>query len=299
MDRFDAMLAFTRVVELNSFTKASLSLDLPKTTVSAYVNALEERLHVKLLHRTTRYVSVTPDGAAFYERAVRILNDVEECEDAVSRMTAAIKGKLRISIPGAFGRKVIVPALPDFFKRYPDIELDVSCTDRQVDLLQEGIDCVIRGGTSVDDSLVARRLESVEMITCASPIYLKEFGTPTKPEDLEAHKIIHFVSPIRNTPYPLSYVHRGTKHETYGHRCISFNDPEACVEASIAGLGVIQASDFLVREALVTGRLVEILKEYPAEKFPVSILYLKNRNQSARVRAFIEWAAEKFSGHAR
>ncbi len=295
MDRFDAMRAFTRVVELNSFTKAAASLNIPKTTLSAQVHALEKHLRAKLLHRTTRHVSVTPDGAAYYERAARLLAELEETEAAVTRLTTTPRGRLRVDVPGSIGRSVIVPALGDFLQRYPEIELEVGCTDRQVDLLQEGVDCVIRGGTSIDESLVARRLGSIRMATCATPGYLKTFGTPTTPADLERHHMIHYASPRSGKVYGFEYLENGQKVEFFGQRRLAINDSDACVQAALAGLGLAQLPEFILRRDVAAGRLVPVLENYAAEMPPLCILYPQNRHLSSKVRAFVEWSAELFA----
>lgn len=295
MDRLDTMLAFTRVVELNSFTKASISLNLPKATVSAQVGALEQRLRVKLLHRTTRHISVTPDGAAYYERAIRLLNDFQEAEGAIARLTATPKGKLRVGIPAALGRRMIIPKLPEFLALYPEIELDVHSTDRQIDLLQEGIDCVIRGGVSVDDTLIARRLRSFPVITCASPSYLEQHGTPLRPKDLECHWVVHYISPRTGKAHAIGYGKGNDRVEICGRRRIAFNDSDGCVEAAVAGMGIIQLPEFLVWDELVKGRLTALLEAETCDHVDVSILYPQNRNPSARLRAFTEWAIELFA----
>lgn len=295
MDRFDTMLAFTRVVELNSFTKASASLNLPKTTLSAQVHALEKRLRVKLLHRTTRHVSVTPDGAAYYERAVRLLTELEETEAAVTRLTTSPRGRLRIDIPGSLGRRVIVPALGDFLKRYPEIQLEVGCTDRQVDLLQEGVDCVIRGGATMDESLVARRVGSIKLVTCASPGYLHEFGIPRSLADLERHDIVHYASPKTGKVYGFEYQENAATVEIFGRRRMTINDSDACVEAALAGIGLVQLPEFIAREHVAAGRLKLVLEDKPSETLPLCILYPQNRHLSSKVRAFVEWTAELFA----
>jgi LysR family transcriptional regulator, regulator for bpeEF and oprC len=194
MDRFDTMLAFTRVVELESFTKAAMSLNLPKTTVSAQVLALEKRLRVKLLHRTTRRISVTTDGAAYYERAIRLLNELEETEAALHQATSNPKGRLRVDVPTPLGRLVIIPALQDFLKRYPEIQLEIGCDDRPIDLLEEGVDCVIRVGHPLDSTLVARRVGTMQFLLVASPEYLQTYGRPTHHDDLQRHQAVHFFS---------------------------------------------------------------------------------------------------------
>ncbi|HYD63585.1 MAG TPA: LysR substrate-binding domain-containing protein [Noviherbaspirillum sp.] len=295
MDRFDTMLAFTRVVELNSFTKAAASLNIPKTTLSAQVAALEQRLRVKLLHRTTRHVTVTPDGAAYYERAARLLNDLEETEAAITHLTTSPRGRLRVDIPGSLGRRLIVPALGEFLKRYPEIELEVGCTDRQVDLLQEGVDCVIRGGATVDESLVARRIGSIRLVTCATPGYLREFGTPAVPADLERHHLVHYASPRTGKVYGFAYRENGTEVEIFGHRRMAINDSDACAEAALASIGLIQMPAFIVRDYIAAGRLVPVLEDHPSEELPLCILYPQNRHLSSKVRAFVEWTAELFA----
>lgn len=294
MDRFDTMLAFTRVVELNSFTKASVSLNLPKATLSAQVLALEKRLRVKLLHRTTRHVSVTPDGAAYYERAIRILNDLEETEASLMQMTAP-SGRLRVDVPGVIGRRVIIPALADFYQRYPEIRLELGCSDRPVDLVQEGIDCVIRGGDILDESLAARRLGDIELVAVAAPSYLEKHGLPKHPSELEHHQMIGYVSARSGKVYGFEYIENGLKQEVHGQNRLALNDTDAVMEAALAGLGVAQISAFVACEHITAGRLVHVLPEVEAERVPLCILYPQNRHLSIKVRAFIEWSAELFA----
>lgn len=294
MDRFDAMLAFTRVVELGGFTKAALSLNLPKTTVSAQVQALETRLRVKLLNRTTRHVSVTTDGAAYYERAVRLLQELEETESLVTQATAAPKGRLRVDVPGSLGRRVIIPALSDFLERYPEIELEMGCNDRPVDLLEEGVDCVIRGGELTDLSLVARRVASLKFVTCATPAYLARYGTPQTPADIERHVGIHFFSSISGKVYEFDFAKDGEKTHLTGGRRLLLNDGEACVSAALAGLGIAQLPTYMMQDYIASGELAIVLGCYLSEDLPIHALYPPNRHLSTKVRAFIDWIAELF-----
>ncbi|HZV98110.1 MAG TPA: LysR substrate-binding domain-containing protein [Methylophilaceae bacterium] len=294
MDRFDAMLAFTRVVELASFTKAALSLNLPKTTVSAQVQALESRLRVKLLHRTTRNVSVTTDGAAYYERAVRLLHELEETESALTQATSSPKGRLRVDVPGSIGRRIIIPALADFFKRYPEIELEVGCNDRPVDLLEEGVDCVIRGGELTDLSLVARRVGSLKFLTCASPAYLKEYGVPQTPADIERHLGVHYFSSKTGKIYEFDFTKDGVKTVVSGKRRVALNDGDACATAALSGAGIVQLPTFMVQDHIASGELVIVLGTYLSENLPIYALYPQNRHLSSKVRAFIDWIAELF-----
>jgi LysR family transcriptional regulator, regulator for bpeEF and oprC len=295
MDRFDAMLAFTRVVELGGFTKAALSLNLPKTTISAQVQALESRLRVKLLNRTTRRVSVTTDGAAYYERAVQLLQELEETEALISQVTASPKGRLRVDVPGSLGRHIIVPALPDFLERYPEITLEMGCNDRRVDLLEEGVDCVIRGGELTDLSLVARRLASLKLVTCASPAYIAKYGMPESPADIERHTGIHYFSAsYGGKVFDFDFAKDGVKTELMGGRQVLLNDGEACTQAALAGVGIAQLPSYMVQNYIASGELVVVLGTYLSDDIPIHALYPHNRHLSTKVRAFIDWIAELF-----
>ncbi len=294
MDRFDTMLAFTRVVELASFTKAAMSLNMPKTTISAQVLALEARLRVKLLNRTTRQVSVTTDGAAYYERAVRLLHELEETEAAVSQATTTPKGRLRVDVPASIGRRIIVPALADFFRRYPDIELELGCADRPVDLVEEGVDCVIRGGEPVDQLLVARRVGSMRFLACASPGYLKEYGTPQQPADLERHMGVNYFSSKTGRIYDFELEKDGVKTTVVSKHRLAMNDGDACLAGCLAGLGIAHLPTFMVQSHVASGELVIVLGEYLSDNFPMYALYPQNRHLSSKVRVFIDWIAELF-----
>jgi LysR family transcriptional regulator, regulator for bpeEF and oprC len=295
MDRFDTMLAFTRVVELESFTKAAMSLNLPKTTVSAQVLALEKRLRVKLLHRTTRRISVTTDGAAYYERAIRLLNELEETEAALNQATASAKGRLRVDVPTPLGRLVIIPSLPDFFNRYPEIQLEIGCDDRPIDLLEEGVDCVIRIGNLLDSSLVARRVGTMQFMLVASPDYLKTYGTPKIPDDLQRHQAVHFFSSKTGKVRNFILEHEGAEQEIPSIRKLALNSGDAIVSAALAGIGICQLPNFMVQGYLTEGKLEKVLGDYGAGSLPINALYPQNRHLSSKVRAFIEWVAELFS----
>jgi len=295
MDRFDTMLAFTRVVELNSFTKAAISLNMPKATLSAQVANLEKRLNVKLFHRTTRHVSVTTDGAVYYERAIRLLSDLEETESAVSQSNLSYRGRLRVDTSGTLGRQIILPALNDFFRRYPEIDLELGCTDRTVDLLQEGIDCAIRGGMPIDESLVARKLVETRPITCATPTYLEQHGTPKTLDDLKEHLVVNYLSQRTGKVTGFNYLQDGKKVEIHGRRRIALNDIDACVSAALADIGIVQLPFFSVRSHIQSGRLVRILTDCPTEVATAYVVYLQNRHLSANVRAFIDWVVALFA----
>ena len=296
MDRFDAMLAFTRVVELGGFTKAAVSLNLPKTTISAQVQTLEARLRVKLLNRTTRRVSVTTDGAAYYERAVHLLQELQETEALVSQATANPKGRLRVDVPGSLGRRIIIPALRDFMDRYPDIAIEMGCNDRRVDLIEEAVDCVIRGGELTDLSLVARRVASLKFVTCASPAYIAEYGMPQTPADIERHVGIHYFSSTYNGKvFDFDFNKDGERTQMMGGKKVLFNDAEACTQAVLSGVGIAQLPTYIVQDYIASGELCVVLGTYLSEDLPLHVLYPQNRHLSTKVRAFIDWIAELFN----
>ena len=255
---------------------------------------LEKRLNVKLFHRTTRHVSVTTDGAVYYERAKRLLSDLEETESAVSQANLTYSGRLRVDTSGTLSRQIILPALNDFFKRYPEIDLELGCTDRTVDLLQEGIDCAIRGGMPIDESLVARKLVETHLVTCATPTYLEQNGTPETLDELKQHMVVNFLSPRTGKVVGFNYSDNGKKVEIYGHRRIAVNDIDSCVSACLANIGIAQLPFFSVREHIQTGKLTRILTNYQGEVATAYIVYLQNRHLSANVRAFIDWTVALF-----
>ena len=295
MDRFDTMRAFTRVVELNSFTKAAQSLNVPKATLSAQVLALEKRLRVKLLHRTTRHVSVTNDGALYYERAIKLLQDLEETESAVSQARVTYKGRLRVDVSATLARQIVLPSLNDFLRRYPDIQFELGCTDRAVDLLEEGVDCAIRGGMPIDESLVAKKLIETGRITCASPTYLEQHGTPMTLEALAQHSVVNFQSPRTGKVIPFNYMVNNQPLHVQGQRKLVANEIDACVAAALAEIGIVQLPYFAVRCHIESGRLTRILTNYASEISPIYVVYLQNRHLSANVRAFVDWVTELFA----
>jgi len=294
MDRLQAMQVFARVVETGGFTRAADLMSMPKATVTTLVQNLEAHLGVKLLNRTTRRVSVTPDGAAYYERCVRILTDVEETESVLAHAKSTPRGRLRVDVSGAFGRRFLVPALPDFFERYPDIRLEVGCSDRPVDLIEEGVDCVVRAGEQPDSTLIARRLGMIEFVTCAAPAYLKRYGVPRHPDDLAQHRFINYFSAKTGRKFEWKFTRNDEQVVVNPNAHVAFNDAEALLVAGIAGLGVMQTGEVLAREALKRGELVHILPDWQTDPLPVYVMYPQNRHLSAKVRAFAEWVAELF-----
>ncbi|MDM9622478.1 transcriptional regulator [Rhizobium sp. AC44/96] len=293
MDRFDAMRVFSRVVERRSFTAAADDTGLPRSTVTDAVKQLEARLGVRLLQRTTRHVSPTLDGEAYYQRCLSILADIEEAEGAFAG--AKPKGVLRVDVHGTLGRHFVLPNLPSFLETYPDIELYMSEGDRLVDLVREGIDCVLRVGTPQDSDMVARRVAMLEEVTLASPAYLARFGTPDHPDDLKGHRMVGFHSSATGSLLPLEFLVNGAIRNVVLPATISVNAAESFHAAAKLGLGIIQVPRYHAERYIHSGELVHILKDFPLTQTPVSLLYPRNRQLSPRVRVFIDWIVKVFA----
>lgn len=294
MDRFQAMQVFTRVVDSNSFTRAADSLGLPRATVTTAVQNLENLLQVRLLNRTTRRISLTPDGAAYYERCARILADVEEAEASFREVARGPKGRLRIDVPAPIGRLVLIPRMCEFHSRYPDIELAIGMGDRPVDLVRESVDCVIRIGELQDSTLVARRIGTMETVTCAAPDYIERHGEPLSLEDLQQHRAVHYFSSRTGRIYDLDFVVDGRVTEVKVPGKVSVNDGDAYVACGLQGFGLIQPPRFMVQAHLQAGALREVLPRWRPSPMPISVVYLQNRHLSPKVRAFVDWVAELF-----
>jgi LysR family transcriptional regulator for bpeEF and oprC len=298
MNKLQAMEVFVQVVDAGSFTRAADALQLPKATVSTLVQGLEAALSAKLLHRTTRQVTVTTDGAAYYERCLRILSDVRDAEESVSRTRLSPSGRLRVDAPTGLSSEILVPALPVFFERYPDITLELGSSDRPVDLVEEGVDCAVRGGELVDTSLIARRVGVLNFVTAASPIYLRRFGTPQHPRELGNHRCVNYFSAKTGKTYDWDFRRGDEKIEVALPGTIALNDSNAYVQAGLAGLGIIQMTDYLMMQHVLSGRMVQVLPDWTSEPLPVHVVYPQNRHLSAKVRVFVEWVAELFAKHA-
>jgi len=296
LDRLQAMQVFVSVVDSGGFTRTAEVLRMPKATVTTLVQGLEAHLGVKLLNRTTRRVNVTADGAAYYERCVRILAEVEETESALSRTRTAPRGRLRVDVPSSIGRRVLVPALAEFFDRHPEIRLELGCSDRPVDLIEEGVDCVVRGGDPADSSLVARRVAMHPFVTCATPAYLERCGVPLHPRDLERHRCIRYFSAKTGRLFEWDFARDGERISLPVDGFVAANDGDAYAAAGLAGLGVMQVPRFMVEEALTQGQLTVILEDWGTAPLPLYVMYPQNRHLSAKVRAFVDWVAELFAG---
>jgi DNA-binding transcriptional LysR family regulator len=298
MDKFDAMRIFVRVVESGTFTKAAETLNIQKPTVTRLVQLLEDELATKLLNRTTRRVTVTPDGAAYYDRAVRLLADLEELENSMTGVKANPKGRLRIDLPRPLAHSVVVPALPDFLARYPDIDLEIGASDTPVDLIADNVDCALRIGTLTDQLLVARRVGFSHMGICASPGYWKRHGKPAHPGEINLHHtVIHMISARTAKPFPLVAHHDGESVDIQGKRTILCNDVSTCADLAKAGLGIVIGGTFMTAPLVASGELKICLEAWKIPPMPVSVVYPPNRHLSTKVRVFVDWIVELFAAH--
>ena len=297
MNKLQAMEVFVQVVDTGSFTRAAEILQVPKATVSTLVQSLESSLSAKLLHRTTRLVTVTTDGAAYYERCVRILSDVRDADESLSRARLAPSGRLRVDMPTGLASEILIPALPAFFERYPDIMMELGSTDRPVDLVEEGVDCAIRGGELWDNNLIARRVGVINFLTAASPGYLDRYGVPQHPRDLERHRCVNYFSAKTGKTYDWDFRRGDERIEIAMRGVIALNDSNAYVHAGLAGLGVIQMADYLLLQHVAAGNMVQLLPDWTSDPVPVHIVYPQNRHLSAKVRVFVEWVSDLFASH--
>jgi len=295
MDQLAAMRAFVRVVEVGTFTRAAQLLETPKPTVSKLVQLLEGHLRTRLLNRTTRRVTVTADGAAYYERAVRILTDMDELDGSMTLLQATPKGRLRVDVSGSVAMLCVIPSLPEFHARYPDIQVEIGVTDRVVDLIGENIDCVIRVGTITDQSLVARRLGEMAFVTCAAPAYLERHGEPQHPHDLQAdHCVVGYFNGTAPRTHPMNFNRDGERIEVTGRYITAVNDSNAYVTAGLAGLGVIMAPVFMVDEHIARGALRPVLPGWTSDPMVLHIAYSPSRHLSNKLRVFVDWIADLF-----
>jgi DNA-binding transcriptional LysR family regulator len=300
MDQLAAMRAFVRVVEAGSFTRAAISLDTPKPTITKLIQMLEQHLRTKLLNRTTRRVTVTPDGAAYYERALRLITDLDELDSSMAAAQARPKGKLRIDTSGAVAQMCVLPALPDFFARYPEIEIDCGVSDRQTDLLSENVDCVLRVGELMDQSLIARKIADMPMVTTAAASYVERFGEPVHPSDLQStHQVVSFFSTRTGRPVAMDFTRDGERLEISGRKQLALNEGTSYVRALVAGLGIGQSPYFMVEEHLAAGRLRRVLTDWKTDPLPMHVVYPPNRHLSNKLRVFVDWVAVQLAMTAR
>lgn len=289
MDQVQAMRIFTRIVELGSFSRAAERLQLPRATVSNVLKRLEQRLGVRLLIRTTRQVQVTSEGTLYYQRCVQLLGALEEADTLFSRHKLQPSGKVRIDMPHSLAREIVIPALDDFYRRYPDITLALGANDTHVDLLREGVDCVLRAWETEDDSLVARRIAMLPQLTCASPGYLAAFGVPKSIDDLQQHRAVGYFSLANNRDYPLEFCRNGKLELRELPTRLSVSGADAYTSGCRAGIGLIQAARYSLAPWLESGELVEVLAETPPPPMPIYIMYPPGRFLAPRVRVLIDW----------
>jgi len=289
MDRIDLFAVFARVVEAASFTRAAATLGLPRSSVSAAIRELEERVGARLLHRTTRKVAPTQDGLAFYERCLRLIADVEETETLFRQPGTGPSGKLRIDVPGRIGRLILAPALPGFLERYPEVDVEFGMTDRAVNLVEDSVDCVLRVGPLGDSSLIARNLGELRLINVASPAYLKRHGTPAGPDDLPRHLAVNYASPSSGRIDDWQWLAGGRVHSLALPGRVTVNSAEAYIACCLSGLGLIQIPAYDVADEIAGGTLVEVMPEYRAEPMPVALLYPHRRHLSRRLQIFLDW----------
>ena len=292
MDRIDSMRLFTRIVERRSFTLAAQDFGLPRSSVSETVKQLEARLGVRLLQRTTRQVGPTLDGEAYYRRCLAILADIEEAEGAFTG--ARPKGLLRVDVHGTLARHFMLPGLSRFLDVYPELTLHIGEGDRLIDAIREGADCVLRVGNPQDSTMIGRKIADLAQATLASPDYLARFGMPSRPDRLDGHRMVGFVSSATGALLPMDFRIEGERFEIMVPARVTVVGAETMVAAARRGLGLIQVPRYHVEADLTAGTLVEVLADFPPDTLPVHVLYPHNRQLSPRVRVFIDWLAGEF-----
>lgn len=295
MDKISAMNAFVRVVEAGSFARAADSLGVPRPTITRLVQGLETQLQVRLLHRTTRSLTLTVEGGTFYDRVVHLLADLEDIVSTMRSGLAAPEGRINVAVSVSLGSTFIVPALAEFRERHPGITVALDATNRDVDLVAENLDCAIRIGAIVDESLVARRIGGFRFLTCAAPAYVARRGRPARPEDLmTSHSTVGFMSYRTGGPIPFEFTQGSDRFDLVPQHVFMVNDTNAQIAAAVSGLGVIQAPSFAVRSAISEGKLIPVLQDWLSDVRPTSVIYPPNRYLSAKVRVFVDWLVELF-----
>ena len=300
MDRFDAMKAFSRVVETGSFTKAAETLHLSKTTVTQQVQSLEARLRVKLLNRTTRRVNLTPDGATYYEWVQRILSDMDDAEASLSHAQASPRGRLRVDVPSPFASMILIPALPAFHAKYPEIQLHLGVSDRVVDLIDENVDCVVRGGEITNLSLVARHAAHLPLAVYAAPSYLVRAGHPYHPAELELphHCIVGLSWSGTRRVFPCTIRRDGESIDVQSRPALVVDDGNAYLAAGLAGIGVLWLPSYMAQTYVARGELIPLFTDWQLDPMPLYVAFPQNKHVSAKLRVFIDWIVELMAQHA-
>ncbi len=289
MDRIDALKLFSLVAETESFSKAAEISRLPRSTVSAVIQKLESSHKTQLLYRTTRKVHLTEDGLALLQRCHYLLAEMDEIDSLFKQNPSKVSGKIKVDVPSRIGSRVIAPALPDFLNQFPEIDIELRVTDRAVDLIQEGVDCVLRVGNLVSSSLIARPVGRFDIINVASVAYLKKYGAPEKTEDLSNHFAVNYISPTTGKVMPWEYIKDNKLISITMKSRVMVNHADTYIACALSGMGMIQAPAFDVMHLLAKGELVEVLPHAKAEPMRVNILYPHRQHLSQRVRIFIDW----------
>lgn len=298
MDYFLAVQAFNRIVETGSFVKAAAQLDLHPNAMTKLVQALESHLRVRLLNRTTRKVTLTPEGSVYYARMSRVLDQWLEVESEVAVAQSRPRGKIRVDMGTTIATLLVIPALPAFHARYPEVQIDIGASDRTADLASERIDCVIRGGNLSDSSLIARRLGSLDFVTCATPAYLAAHEELSHPSQLEnGHVLVRYFFPSSGRQNKIEFTRAEERVSVEGSYVVAVNDSHGYLAAGVAGLGVIHTLRFMAQPHIDTGTLVPVLTDWTVAPNPLSVVYMPNRHLSVRVRAFVDWLVEHFAAH--
>lgn len=289
MDRLDLLHVFVRVAEMSGFTPAANSLGLPKSSVSNAIKDLEQRLGATLLRRTTRRVALTPDGQTFYDRAKVLLADADDLQSMFQQDEADISGRLRVDMPVGMARNLIIPALPGFLAAHPRIEIELGCTDRRVDLIKEGYDCVIRVGPLTDSRLIARPLGRVRLINCAAPSYLVAFGQPQSLDDLSRHRLVHYAQSLGSPPDGFEVEDAEGVRTIPMAGVVTVNSSISYEAACLAGLGIVQGPEMSLRHLIAEGALLEVLPGYRASPMPINLLHAGGRHLPKRTQRFMDW----------
>jgi DNA-binding transcriptional LysR family regulator len=298
MNFLEHMRIFSRVAELSSFTQAADNLGLPKATVSTSVQQLENQLGARLLHRTTRKVLLTQDGQAFYERCVDALADMDELQTMFQQKDAALlKGRVRIDMSTEMAQDAVLPRLPELLHTYPLLEVEVSSTERRVDLVREGFDCVLRAGKVVEPGLIAKPLCDMRLVNCVSADYAARHGVPQTLADLAAHQLVHYAAVLGSKPIGFEYVQGDEDRALAMPGQVTVNNAGAYQSACLAGLGLIQAPYVGLRRWIASGELIMVLLAFEARPLPLSLVYASRRNQSARVRVVMDWLSRVVTAH--
>jgi LysR family transcriptional regulator for bpeEF and oprC len=292
MDKFNDINIFVRSAQSKSFSVAAQQLKMSPSAVSKAIMRLEESLGIRLMNRTTRKITLTDDGASFYERCRHILDELEEAELEVKRSRSTPTGTLRIDLTTELGQLHIIPALPQFIDRYPDLKLNISLSNRIADVIEEGIDAVVRIGTGPDRSLIMHGVGMARFIVCATPNYLRRYGIPKTLEDLKHHNCISFVSPWTGRVFDWQFQQDGQKIRLPVEGNLCLNNGESILDIALAGVGLVQVYNYIAGEAIARGKLIPVLEKYVAPGSSISVIYPQKRHLSAKIRAFVDFMSE-------